>query len=211
MHLYKLCVYKQIFMKAFWNNRFEECDTFYGEQPNQFFKDFIDSLPIGRLLLPGEGEGRNAIYAASNGWGVEAFDWSEAARNSAADKAEDAGIMLHYELKDIADYKPLKLYDVIALIYVHLPAALRANFHRKLIDSLEPGGYLIMEAFSKNQPEEIAGGPEGPAMFYTLEDIEKDFAGLEFYLCVEEKMPLSEGQLHSGTTNVIHFIARKPY
>ena len=198
-------------MKTFWDNRFEECDTFYGEAPNQFLKEFIDTMPAGRLLLPGEGEGRNAIYAARNGWAGEAFDWSEAARNSAADKAEDAGIMLHYELKDIADYKPLKQYDVIALIYVHLPAPLRAHFHAQLVDSLEPGGYLIMEAFSKNQQEEITGGPENAALLYRREDIEKDFAGLELYLCDEEKMPLSEGELHNGTANIIHFIARKPY
>ncbi|HWB28141.1 MAG TPA: methyltransferase domain-containing protein [Chitinophagaceae bacterium] len=198
-------------MKEFWNSRYEESGTFYGEQPNSFFKEFIDRMPTGRLLLPGEGEGRNAIYAAANGWGVEAFDWSESARAAAAENAEIAGVMLHYELKDIADYRPVKRYDVIALIYVHLPAALRRQFHAKLVEALEPGGYVIMEAFSKNQVENIAAGPEDKALYYTAADIEKDFAGLDISLCDGEEIALAEGALHNRRANVIHFIGRKPY
>lgn len=198
-------------MREFWNSRYTANDTFYGEAPNQFFKEFIDRFPPGRILLPGEGEGRNAIYAAANGWGVEAFDFSEAARASAADKAERAGIMLHYEIKDIADYKPVKLYDVIALIYVHLPAAIREPFHKRLVESLEPGGYIIMEAFSKKQAGNLTGGPTDTSLLYSAAEIEKDFSALDISLCDEEDIELAEGELHSGKATIIHFIGRKPY
>jgi hypothetical protein len=45
---------------AFWDTRYKENETVYGNQPNTFFKQFIDTHQPGTLLLPAEGEGRNA-------------------------------------------------------------------------------------------------------------------------------------------------------
>tara|TARA_R100001377_G_C3182541_1_gene107226 strand:+ start:629 stop:811 length:183 start_codon:yes stop_codon:yes gene_type:complete len=42
--------------------------NFYGTEPNDFFKQQIDKLKPGKILIPEEGEGRNAVYAASQGW-----------------------------------------------------------------------------------------------------------------------------------------------
>ena len=47
----------------FWNQRYASDEFVYGIHPNQFFKEFIDSQKPGKLLLPCEGEGRNAVYA----------------------------------------------------------------------------------------------------------------------------------------------------
>jgi len=196
-------------MKDFWDKRYKECNSFYGDAPNQFFKHFIDKLPTGRLLLPGEGEGRNAIYAAKNGWGVEAFDFSETARAHAAEKAEINGVLLHYELKDIANYKATKLYDVIALIYIHLPAALRISFHRELVNSLKPGGYIIMEAFSKQQVNNVSGGPEDISLLYSTSEIISDFNTLKIIQSEEKEIVLQEGEEHYGHANVVHFIGQK--
>lgn len=198
-------------MKQFWNERYAVNENVYGEAPNDFFKTFIDAQPAGRLLLPAEGEGRNAIYAAMNGWAVEAFDFSEEARNAAAEKAEIAGVMLHYELKEIETYQPLKTYDVIALIFVHQPAAIRTAFHEKLIASLQPGGYLIMECFSKNQINYNSGGPKDIERLYSAVEISKDFGVLEITTCIEEEIALAEGDLHRGKASVVHFIGRKPF
>lgn len=197
-------------MKQFWNERYSTNESFYGEAPNHFFKTFIDAQPVGHLLLPAEGEGRNAIYAAMNGWAVEAFDFSEEARNAASEKAEVAGVMLHYELKDIAEYRPLKKYDVIALIFVHQPPTVRTQFHQKLIESLEPGGYIVMECFSKQQLNNNSGGPKDIQRLYELAEIRDDFAGLEILKCEEVKINLAEGDWHKGTASVIHFVGRKP-
>jgi len=198
-------------MKQFWNERYAANESFYGEAPNHFFKTFIDGQPVGRLLLPAEGEGRNAIYAAMNGWAVEAFDFSEEARNSAAERAEINGVMLHYELKAIEDYRPLRKYSVIALIFVHQPEEIRMPFHKKLVESLEPGGHLIMECFSKNQINNNSGGPKDISRLYSLDEIKHDFGGLEPIMCEEEQVELSEGDWHKGKAEVIHYIGRKPF
>ncbi|HRW96457.1 MAG TPA: SAM-dependent methyltransferase, partial [Bacteroidales bacterium] len=67
-----------------WDARFSGEDFYYGEVPNSFFADFLSSVKFkGKILLPGEGEGRNAVYAAGLGWDVTAFDSSEVARAKA--------------------------------------------------------------------------------------------------------------------------------
>ncbi len=196
-------------MKDFWDKRYAGCESFYGDAPNHFFKQFIDRLPTGRLLLPGEGEGRNAVYAAKNGWGVEAFDFSATARAHAAEAAEIAGVLLHYELKDIADYKATKLYDLIALVYIHLPEPLRVAFHGELVKSLKPGGYIIMEAFSKEQVNNVSGGPEDVSLLYNAQEISRDFSALRILQCEEKEIVLQEGEEHYGHANVVHFIGQQ--
>jgi Tellurite resistance protein TehB len=67
-------------MKDFWNTRYKEESYAYGIEPNAFFKENIDKLVPGKILLPAEGEGRNAVYAARKGWEVTAFDFSDEAK-----------------------------------------------------------------------------------------------------------------------------------
>ena len=61
-------------MKTFWDARYSSKEFVYGKEPNDFFASELNKLNPGKMLLPGEGEGRNAAYAASQGWSVDAFD-----------------------------------------------------------------------------------------------------------------------------------------
>ena len=70
-------------MKDFWNERYASTEYVYGKEPNQYFKQILCSLSPGKILLPAEGEGRNAVYAASLGWQVYAYDFSERAYKKA--------------------------------------------------------------------------------------------------------------------------------
>ena len=72
--------------KEMWNERYSADEYAYGTSPNEFFRKNIEQLPPGKILLPGDGEGRNAVYAAALGWDVTAFDMS--------DEAEAARIVL---------------------------------------------------------------------------------------------------------------------
>ncbi len=61
-------------MHSIWNERFSNQEYVYGEEPNVFFAAQLTKLEKGIIILPCEGEGRNAAYAASKGWVVKAFD-----------------------------------------------------------------------------------------------------------------------------------------
>lgn len=61
-------------MKEFWNQRFSQDEYVYGTEPNEYLKEKLSLLLGGDILLPAEGEGRNAVFAAKTGWKVTAFD-----------------------------------------------------------------------------------------------------------------------------------------
>ncbi|MBX0331880.1 hypothetical protein K3G39_01370 [Pontibacter sp. HSC-14F20] len=65
-------------MQQFWKERYRQQEMVYGSEPNVFFKEQLQGLAPGKILLPAAGEGRNAVYAASQGWDVLAFDYSTA-------------------------------------------------------------------------------------------------------------------------------------
>src|SRR5690606_33878243 len=134
----------------------------------------------GKLLLPAEGEGRNALFAAQLGWQVEAFDFSEAAREKALAIAHQFDAELEYKLANIQTIllQP-DTYDVIGLIYVHLESDLRKHFHSQCIQSLNKGGYIILEAFSKKQLTYSSGGPRDVNMLYSLGQLLDDFASMK--------------------------------
>jgi hypothetical protein len=62
-------------MKEMWNKRYAAKEFAYGTKPNAFFKMSLEKYHSkGSLLLGAEGEGRNAVYAATKGLAVFAFD-----------------------------------------------------------------------------------------------------------------------------------------
>ena len=63
-------------MREMWNKRYAQTDFVYGTEPNEFFEQQLLKLTPGKILLPAEGEGRNAVFAAKKGWEVYAFDSS---------------------------------------------------------------------------------------------------------------------------------------
>jgi hypothetical protein len=54
-------------MKEMWDERYQKIALVYGAEPNEFLKDSLQALVPGKILLPGEGEGRNAVFAAQKG------------------------------------------------------------------------------------------------------------------------------------------------
>ena len=100
---------------SFWNERYVSKEYVYGKEPNTFFKDFINQklrVP-GKLLLPAEGEGRNAVFAALNGYQVTAFDFSTDAKNKAQLLASEQNVSIEYLTSDISsfDFTP-ETFDV---------------------------------------------------------------------------------------------------
>ena len=198
-------------MKDMWEERYAAEEYAYGEEPNAFFKACSDGLAVpGRLLLPGEGEGRNAVYAARQGWKVDAFDFSPAAREKALRLAERHGVHINYE---VADYESVRIepkaYDAVALIFTHKHESIRRPVHRKLASALKPGGHLFLEAYSKAQLDYGTGGPPNEQMLYTLEDLREDFSNLEIVELEKLEVEIHEGRYHTGLASVVRLVARR--
>ncbi len=197
-------------MDNFWNERYSSEEYVYGKEPNAFIKAGIDGMKPGKLLLPGEGEGRNAVYAAGVGWDVYAFDRSSEGKKKALQLAIEKNIELDYKVCSLLDY-PLEksYYDLIALGFFHLLPEARRFFHAMLINALKPGGRIVIEAFSKEQLGYETGGPRDLSLLYDLSEIENDFLPLETVYASREDTMLDEGPFHQGVTNVIRYIGKK--
>ena len=112
--------------KDFWNKRYSEQDFAYGIKPNIFFEEHIKNLEPGKVLFLGEGEGRNAIYAAQLKWQVDAVDFSSSAKVKALRLAKLNNVKVNYEICDLNEYDFKKnYYDLVVMIFLHLPTDIR--------------------------------------------------------------------------------------
>ena len=194
----------------FWDVRYGDSEYAYGTQPNVYFKSFIDSNSPGRILLPGEGEGRNAVYAALKGWEVVAVDQSQAGMDKAKKLAEIYNVNINYQVKELSSFEQdMDTYDAIALIFLHLPPQIREQIHHNLIRFLKPGGLLLIEAFSKAQLGRNTGGPPVIEMLYDEEILRNDLRDLSILELYEKLEVYNEGPYHQGEAAVIRTTARK--
>lgn len=197
-------------MENFWDKRYSNTEFAYGTRPNLFFAEQLGKLEVGKIILPCEGEGRNAVYAAKRGWKVEAFDFSEQGFKKANALAIENKVSIDYRISDTfaAEY-PQESFDAVALIFAHLPSPARKRLHEKCISWLKPGGVLILEAFNTLQIQNTSGGPKEPPMLYSEEMLEEDFKGLKVRLLTSIKTILSEGEFHQGAADVVRFVGIK--
>jgi SAM-dependent methyltransferase len=199
----------------FWDERYSVSKYVYGEHPNSYLKEQLKNLPVGSILFVGEGEGRNGVYAAKLGWKVSAYDLSVEGKKKAERLARKHNVQVDYKVGELheLDYQK-EQFDAIAVIFTHFHSKLRASMHTELSGYLRPGGYIIMEVFSKKQIDyqvegDSGGGPKNIDMLYTLEDIQSDFENFKFVELQETKKYLMEGDHHNGLSSVIRFVGIK--
>ncbi|PWT73466.1 MAG: SAM-dependent methyltransferase [Bacteroidetes bacterium] len=198
-----------------WNERYSAPEFAYGEEPNDYLKEWLVKLKIGKILFPAEGEGRNAVYAAKLGWTVSAFDISVEGQKKAKRLAEKNNVTLNYQVGQLEtlDYKDNE-FDVIALIYAHFPASIKSQIDTRLNKYLREGGTIIFEAFSKRHVDYQArngkaGGPRDIESLFSIDEIKNDFGNYDIIELKEIEISLHEGIYHSGPGSVIRFVGHK--
>jgi hypothetical protein len=196
--------------KQTWDEKYSVEEYIYGIEPNEFFKQQLDLMKPGILLLPGEGEGRNAVYAASNGWLVDAVDFSNVAKAKALKLAESKLVKINYFISDLLEFHyPTNYYDLAGLFFLHLPNDAMRTVHDKIIASLKSRGQIIFEAFNKKQLNNNSGGPKDINLLYDEKDILESFKYLEILMIENLSVELYEGNHHWGKADIIRFVGRK--
>ena len=202
-------------MKDFWNQRYSAAEYAYGEKANEYIKQQLIRLPLGKALFPAEGEGRNAVFAAGLGWQVYAFDMSEAGREKALALAKRKNVSIDYTVSNLEEitYSP-KSFDALVLVFAHFPGTKRNVFHKKLGALVKPGGHIILEGFSKkhltfNAVNDKVGGPKDESMLFSIAEIEADFPDFDVIELIEKEIDLDEGLYHKGRASVVRFVGKK--
>jgi hypothetical protein len=201
--------------KSRWNERYSQEAFAYGEAPNHYLQEQLTKLPVGSILFPAEGEGRNAVFAATIGWNVSAFDISEEGKNKAIKLAKKNEVTIDYQVGGLEKLNfETEQFDAIALIYAHFPANIKSAYHKKLDRFLKKKGTLIFESFSKKHLDyvtanENVGGPKDIESLFSIDEIKADFPNYTILELVEQEIQLNEGLYHNGTGSVIRFVGQK--
>lgn len=197
-------------MSEFWNKRFSGEEYVYGKEPNDFLKQELQKLKPGKILFLCEAEGRNAVYAATLGWNVDAIDFSEQGKRKAELLAKEKDVSINYQIADLRTHElPQNVYDATALIYSHLHEDFRSKVFEQAAASLKENGVLILEMYDQDQINYDSGGPKEPEMLYSLESAVTDFIDLEFEKFSKEVIELNESPAHKGKASVIRFVGKK--
>lgn len=194
-----------------WDERYADEEYVYGTDPNDFLKEQISKLPKGKVLSLCEGEGRNAVYLAKQGFDVTGVDSSSIGLAKARKLADREGVSIVTELADMGDFRvePDK-WDGVVSIFCHIPPTMRSELHRQIVAGLKPGGVLILEAYTPKQLALGTGGPQVAALTMTAESLKSELEGLEIELIQEFEREVVEGKFHTGKGAVVQLVARKP-
>jgi len=198
-----------------WDERYSESGFAFGTKPNDFLKAEFARIPKGgRVLCLAEGEGRNAVFLAMQGYQITAVDQSSVGLEKAEKLAAEQKVTLSTIVADLADYDlGVNQWDGIVSIFAHVPVALREKLHSQVVGSLKSNGIFILESYTLRHLElEGVGGPpaEKKDFFMSLDKLNDELKGLDFIVGVEKDRPISEGKYHQGQSAVVQVVARQP-
>ena len=158
--------------RDYWNARYLEKGLLWTAEPNRFFPPTVEGLEPGVALDLAGGEGRNAVWLASQGWDVTMIEWSDVALERARAFAEEKGVEVDFVLQDLQAWEPQPASaDLCLVCYLQTPAADRQAVWRKAVTGLRPGGRLVVIGHHSDNLTEGYGGPQSPEALYTQEEV----------------------------------------
>ena len=194
-----------------WDERYSAKEYAYGTDPNTFLVANFAHLPKGRVLSLAEGEGRNAVFLAQQGYAVTGVDASEVGLAKAKALADARGVVAHWVHADLAHYEPGEsAWEGIVSIFCPLPPAIRRALYRKVLAALKPGGVFLLEAYTPAQIQHGTGGGKSVELMQTADTLREELPGLDFVHLVELERDVVEGVFHTGLGAVVQAIAVKP-
>jgi SAM-dependent methyltransferase len=197
---------------AMWEERYGADDYVYGTEPNEFLRESLDLLPMGEVLCLAEGEGRNAVFLATNGRTVSSVDLTKAGVEKTLRLAAELGVEVSAATADLADYElGIDRWDGIVSIFAHIPSPVRIDLHRRVVAALRPGGVFLLEAYTPNQIGRGTGGPQSADLMMTVDGLARELGTLEFVHAAELDREIIEGTNHTGVGSVVQLIARRSH
>jgi 2-polyprenyl-3-methyl-5-hydroxy-6-metoxy-1,4-benzoquinol methylase len=163
-----------------WDRRYADVANLWATKPNRFLVAEVASVPAGRALDLACGEGQNAIWLASVGWDVTGVDFSEVAIRKAATRAERDGVEVEFVCADLVEYEPAQAsYDLVLVMYLHIPATRRRAVHEQAAAAVAPGGTFLLLGHDLTNLADGVGGPKDPDLLYTAEEIASELPEVE--------------------------------
>lgn len=193
-----------------WDERYAAEEYVYGTEPNDFLKDHFHHLPKGKILCLADGEGRNSVFLAENGYEVTSVDSSAMGIKKAQELAKQRGVNIETHVEDLTHFDlGTEQWDGIVSIFCHLPPALRQHVHSQIPHALKPNGVFLLESYRPEQLDYKTGGPQVAEMTISLDNLTNEIDGLTCVIRQEVERDVTEGVFHTGLAAVTQFIAKK--
>ena len=193
-----------------WDERYSSAEYAYGKTPNTFLEENFKAIPKGKVLSMAEGEGRNAVFLAKQGYSVTAVDGSQVGLSKAEKLADENGVEIELVHADLAEFDiGENKWDGIVSIFCPLPSAIRKELHRKVVAGLKKNGVFFLEAYTPEQIKLGTGGGSSVDTMQTKESLIAELSGLKFIHIVELERNIVEGVYHTGFGAVVQLIASK--
>ncbi len=142
--------------KKIWEEQYSKMKNIWGFTPNETlvrYKELVSKE--GKILDLGMGEGRNALYFASNGYETEGIDLSEIAVERCRSYAHELGISMKAEVMDLSTfhiepntYSLIILSNVLNFFHDKDINAIISKVKNGLID----GGLVYINGFNVHDP-----------------------------------------------------------
>jgi SAM-dependent methyltransferase len=190
-----------------WDHRYAQQGWAFGTEPNDFLRQEASRIPLGRVLCLGEGEGRNAVFLAKQGFEVVGVDQSRVGMEKAQAFAREEGVSIETVVSPIEEFDLQEgEWEGIVSIFFHLPPEARHRVHRAVVKGLTWKGVLILEAYTPRQLSFGTGGPPSEDRLLTLELLREELEGLDLVVAREAEREVREGRMHTGLGSVVQVV-----
>ncbi|RYF27917.1 MAG: class I SAM-dependent methyltransferase [Comamonadaceae bacterium] len=203
-------------LRTFWGQRYAAPGYAYGTEPNAFLVQHLPALhalPTGaRVLCLADGEGRNGVWLAQQGYQVTSLDIAPEGCAKARALAQERQVALTVLAADVTQHDlGDAAWDAIVSIFLHLPPGARRRLHQSVCKALRPGGFFLWEAYAPAQLGQTTGGPQTAALLPPLADVVHDFADAPRDIRHQWAgwREVQEGALHSGQGAVTQLIVQR--
>lgn len=194
-----------------WDERYGVEEYVYGKEPNLFLKQNVNVIPKGNVLCVADGEGRNGVWLAKQGYSVTSIDFSPNAIEKISSLAKGNNVSIKTICADLLNYDfGNNKYDGIISIFSHFKIDDTNELHHKYFSALKPNGVFLTEVFAKEQLPLKTGGPKDISLLYDTQDIQDSFPIGKIELLKKDVVYLHEGDMHDGKAVVVRAIIRKP-
>ncbi len=138
----------------------QETQDRFTTAPSEFLVAMIKKMKPGKALDVAMGQGRNAVYLATQGWDVTGYDIAEAGLEAAQENARKAGVRIaavHAGWDDFDHGR--EQWDLISFIYTDAPV-MDPRFIARIQAALKPGGYVLFDRPYRNLEKPEPDWPE---------------------------------------------------
>jgi predicted O-methyltransferase YrrM len=134
--------------------------TRFTQEPNAFLVSRSKEMRPGKALDVAMGQGRNAVYLATQGWDVTGFDVAEEGMKVAQENAARAGAKVTTVKATFAEFDyGREQWDLIYFVYTDAPIV-DARYVARVQAALKTGGMLLIDRPFRSLTNPEPGWPE---------------------------------------------------